>query len=494
MILKANNMYKSFGPTKALNNITFEIGYGEIHGLIGENGSGKSTISSIIAGAQKTDKGIMYFEGKEYIPQDILDANNHAINMIVQEQGTVNDITVAANIFAGKENLFSKRKILSVKNMNQAAQEILNTIGVSHINPRSLVNGLSFEDRKLLEVARAMFNKPKLLIIDETTTALGKEGRDIIYKIIQDMKEQGNSVIFISHDIEELISVCDVVTILRDGISTGKLYKEEMKPNKMKQLMIGREIAENFYRTDYTATSDEKIAIKVDNVAYGILEDISLELKKGEILGIGGLTECGMHDLGKIMFGIKKPEKGTVINDDGIVIDSPSKAIELGIGYVSKDRDEEALMTAGSIKDNICLPSLDKLTKLGWITRKREEALVNKWKDRLSIKMNSINQYCMYLSGGNKQKVSIAKWLARESDIFIFDCPTRGIDIGVKSDIYDLMMELKDAGKAILMISEELPELIGMSDRIIILKDGKIVKRLDRSKDIKESTVIDYMI
>ncbi|AZO96273.1 sugar ABC transporter ATP-binding protein [Halocella sp. SP3-1] len=494
IILKVDNIYKSFGPTKALTNVSTEVRYGEIHGLIGENGSGKSTLSSIIVGAQNADSGEMYFDGKYYEPKDILDANNNQINMIVQEQGTVKDVTVMANVFVGKESLFSKFGILNLDKMYRETKKILDSIGVNHIDPKAMINSLSFEDRKLVEIARAMYNRPKLLIVDETTTVLDKKGRDILYDIMDDMRSKGKSIIFISHDIDELIAMCDAVTILRDGNITGRLSKKKMEANKIKQLMIGREISDNFYRQDSEGTSSDEIAIEVNDVSYGVLKNVFLKLNKGEILGIGGLTQSGMHELGKIMFGLIKPYTGDVKVGDSVDITTPHKAIDNKIGYVSKNRDTEALMTAASIKDNICLPSLDKLEKWGIIGKNVEKKLVNTWTNKLSIKMSSISQFCMYLSGGNKQKVSIAKWLANGSEIMIVDCPTRGIDVGVKSDIYDLMYDLKTQNKSILMISEELPELIGMSDRIIIFKDGQISGEFVRNEELKESDLINYMI
>lgn len=494
VILKVDHVYKTFGPTKALVNVSLQVKYGEIHGLIGENGSGKSTLSSIIAGAQKADSGTMVLDGVEYKPSNPLEAKENRISMIVQEQGTVGSVTVAANVFIGMEHLFTRFGVLNVKMLYTETKRILDYIGASHIKPDMLIDTLSFEDRKLVEIARAMYSKPKLLIIDETTTALAKRGRDILYSMMNKLRSDGMSVLFISHDIDELIALCDSVTVLRDGNITGVLDKSEMEPGRMKQLMVGREIGENFYRPDYECSYSDEVVLQSSEVSYGVIKDISVKLHKGEILGIGGLTDCGMHQFGKLLFGLMKPEKGCISTGDGKIVNNPKKAINYKIGYISKNRDKEALMTAGSIKDNICLPSLDKIKKLGIITRKAEKDFTSQWVKKLSVKMSSIDQYCMYLSGGNKQKVSIAKWLANDSEILILDCPTRGIDVGVKASIYSLMSELKSQGKAIIIISEELPELIGMSDRILILKSGRISAEFKRSKDLSEAEIIQYMI
>ena len=494
VVLKAEHISKSFGPTKALQDVNFEIRQGEVVGLIGENGSGKSTFSTIVAGIQKQDSGNLYLNGELYQPKDINDAIAHGVSMVVQEQGTLDNISVAANIFAGKEDEFSKYGFMNIKKMNETAKKQLENIGIGNIDPAQLVNYLSFEERKLLEIARAEYTNPQLLIIDETTTALGKDGRDVLYGLINQLRDDNKTVLFISHDIEELMNICDSIIVLRDGQYIGALSKEEMDINTLRKMMVGREVAESLYRTDYDGRLTDEVALRCEHIKYGLLQNISLEVHKGEILGIGGLTDCGMHELGKILFGIVTPDYGKVILKDGTEIHDPATSIKKKIGYVSKNRDTEALMSASSVRDNICMPNLNTLAKNGLISPKDENEMVNKWAKVLGIKMRDPSQFVMYLSGGNKQKVSMAKWLASDADIYIFDCPTRGIDIGVKSDIYDLMSQLKKDNKAILMISEELPELIGMSDRILVMKDGDVKGEFLRDKDITEHTLIEYMI
>jgi ribose transport system ATP-binding protein len=494
VLLKTQNIFKSFGPTKALTDVSIAIKHGEIHGLIGENGSGKSTLSSIIAGARKLDSGFMYLEDREYGPSSVVEAASNSVSMVLQELGTIGMISVAANVFIGKENLFTHYGILNVRRMYQATSKILASIGASHIQPNVMIDSLTFEERKLVEIARAMYSNPKLFIVDETTTALTIKGREILYAIMRKLRENGQSVLFISHDINEVMQLCDSLTILKDGCITAKLGKSEFESNQIKQLMVGREIAENFYRADYEGSHQTEVTLQADNISYGILKNISFELHKGEILGVGGLTDCGMHDLGKIMFGLIKPDQGSVRTGKGAVLDSAISAIDNGVGYVSKNRDKEALMLLGSIKDNICLPSLGLLKRFGLILKKAEKKFVAQWVDALQIKVNSLDQFCLSLSGGNKQKVVLAKWLGKDSEVLILDCPTRGIDIGVKTAIYKLMTELKSKGKAILMISEELPELIGMSDRIMILKDGVLTGEYQRSKDLSEAELIKNMI
>lgn len=495
-ILQVNGIYKSFGVVKALKDVSISFLPGEIHGLIGENGSGKSTLSSIISGIYSCNQGEMILDGKVYKPMSIMDGERHGICMIVQEMGTIGGITVAANVFAGKEELFSRLGIVNRKAMNRAAQEALDKIGASYIKAENKIDEESFENRKIVEIARAMFNDVKVLIIDETTTALSQKGRELIYQIMDRLKDENKVVIFISHDLDELTEHCNTVTVLRDGVYIKTLHGEEIQPDVMRQLMIGREVQDNYYRDDYDDYRGGEDVITVENVCTeGGLQNVSFSLKKGEILGIGGLTDSGMHDLGRTVFGLEKCEKGSVyLSSSSEKIQSPQKAIRHKIGYVSKNRDKESILNQSNIMDNICLPSYDKIKQGIYIAPKAEKNLAEQESNVLKIKMSSLKQLCGQLSGGNKQKVALAKWLGNDSDILILDCPTRGIDVGVKAAIYKLMDDYRKEGKSILMISEELPELIGMSDRILILKDGMISKEFDRSRDLTESEAIKYMI
>lgn len=494
LLLRTKVIVKEFGPTVALNRVSLELERGCIHGLIGENGSGKSTLASIIAGVQQATSGKMFLNGDSYNPQSTIDANNHKVCMIVQEQGTFANMSVAANIFIGKENLFFDHGLINVRKMTSEARKMLDRIGAVHINEKAIAGTLVLEDRKLIEIARAMYTEPDILIVDESTTALSKKGREMLYGIIRDMKKNKKSVIFISHDIEEVMEICDSVSVLRDGHYVDKVEKSGFSENRIKTLMVGREIKGHFYRSDYTATHSKKIALQFENVAGSGVSGIDLVLHAGEILGIGGLTDCGMHTLGKIGFGLINPDIGRVIHGKGTLVKNPRSAMKSGMGYISKDRDRESLITASSIKDNICLPSLSKLSKGGVIPKSDERKFAEKWAGRLEVKMNGVDQYVMYLSGGNKQKVAIAKWLGFHAQTLILDCPTRGIDIGVKQGIYELMLDLKQQGCAILMISEELPELIGMCDRVVIMKRGKITGEFERSETLSENELIHHMI
>lgn len=495
VVLKIRNISKKFGLTSALKNVSFNLEKGEIIGLIGENGSGKSTLSSIISGVHTATEGSLELEGKTYKPINIIDAQKHGISMITQEMGTISGIKVADNIFLGKEEMFTHLGIINRNKMYKEAKKALSNVGIEDIDPKAPINKYSLEDRKLIEVVSALYIDPKIFIIDETTTALSQRGRDIIYRIIKEYKEKNRTVVFISHDLEELMEICTRMIVLRDGELIAELKKEEFQEDIIKELMVGRKITGEYYRSDYDGSISKDVVLNVKNIYLGdSVKGVSFELHKGEILGIGGLTDCGMHDLGKALFGNLKPIYGEIILKNGKKITNEGQAIKNKLGYVSKNRDKEALILSASIVDNLILPSLPKISKLGLITRTRERLFAKKQAEYLSIKFRDIYQDVKDLSGGNKQKVVFGKWLGNESEIFILDCPTRGIDIGVKAFMYQLMYRLKKEGKSIVMISEELPELIGMSDRIIIMKNGKIQNYFSRNPDLSETSLIKDMV
>ena len=302
-ILTVSEIDKSFGPTHALDHVTVELKTGEIRALIGENGSGKSTLSSVIVGVLQPDSGSMTLNGQPYKPHTMLDASENKIAMIVQEMATINNISVAANIFAGKETRFRKNGLINKRAMNAAAKKALEAIGITDIDPATNISKISFEERKMVEMARAFNEEPNILIVDETTTALTQKGRDVLYKLIQGMKNEGKSVLFISHDMNEVMEQCDSVTVMRDGKMIQTLTKEEMNIDAIRFLMIGRDINGSMYREDMKATKQDEVALKFEDVcSEDTVRHVSFELHNGEILGFGGLTECGMHELGKVAF------------------------------------------------------------------------------------------------------------------------------------------------------------------------------------------------
>ena len=401
-ILKITDVHKAFGPVIALRGVSFEVHRGEISGLIGENGSGKSTVTSIVAGMQKKDSGEMFFKGGKWEPSSMIDAQRKGVSMILQEMNTIPGVTVAENLFAGKEDQFSKFGFVNRHRMAAAAQERLDSFGLSNIRARDPIDKYGFEERKLIELVRCVGDGTELLVVDETTTALSYNGRLLLYDLIGKMASQGKAVIFISHDLDEIMRVCSAVTVLRDGEIVGHLEKEEYEAARIRFMMVGREIGDAYYREDFTPSHKDEIVLDMRNVSFGNINDFSMQVHAGEIVGIGGLSGCGMHDIGRLAFGIEKPKSGG-LTVHGQKIDGCGDAIEKGASYISKNRDQEALILAGSIGDNIVLPSLKRLTqKLMFISPFKEKKLAKAQVDALAIKCHSVRQYVDTLSGGQQ--------------------------------------------------------------------------------------------
>ncbi len=507
LFLETKGLTKHFGEVLAVNHVDMQIFSGEIRGLIGENGSGKSTISSMISGLHTVSSGEMLLKGNPYHPSGALDARRHAIVMIVQEVGTIDGLSVAENIFLGEERQFRKGGFIDRNAMIREADQALAAIGAEHIHAADPIGRYSFEDRKLVEIARGLWYQPELFIVDETTTALSHEGRTKIHEIMRNLKEQGKAVLFISHDLPELMEICDTLTVLRDGELITNITKEDFNENYIKQAMVGRVIEGDYYRSDFDPSCGEMVMLKAKNITGDGLKHVDLELHEGEIVGVGGLSGSGMHELGKVLFGMGHLTEGKVEawlpegkegrkqrNAGYTEIHSIADAFRANIGYISKDRDKETLILPASIQDNLTISALNELGPRGVILPSAERSFAETQRETFNIKCSSVNQPVKELSGGNKQKVSFAKWIGKGSRILIFDSPTRGVDVGVKTTMYQLLYRLKKEGYAILIISEELPELIGMSDRILILKDGSVMKEFVRSKDLTDSAVIEYMI
>jgi len=494
--LEVKNLCKSFGITKAVKNVSFNINKGEVHALIGENGSGKSTLTNMLTGIYSIDSGIFVLDGEEIHPKNQVDANNHGVSIIVQELGTLSGLTVAENIFLGHEEKFVKCGIKNTKQMIKEANELLHSYGFDRIKAQRMIDDYNFEDRKLVEIVKATYFDPKIVVIDETTTALSQEGRNELYKVMDKIREKGNTIIFISHDLQEILDRSDTITILRDGVYIDTVKSKDVSEEDLKRLMVGREVTGDYYRSDYGSKVSDEVVLSVKDVSVpGLLNKLDFELHKGEILGFGGLSESGMHEVGKAIFGASYDRTGSVKLSDGTEINDIPTAIQHSIAYTSKDRDNESVVLNQSIMDNICLPSLDELAdKRHMLSDKKLRDFADKFAKDMSVKMVNVDQFVSDLSGGNKQKVVLARWIGKDSDIVVLDSPTRGIDIKVKQDIYQLMDKMRKAGKSIIMISEELMELIGMCDRIIIMKDGMINGQIERSETLDENNLITMMV
>lgn len=495
IILKAEHIDKSFGVTHAVRDVSLDFYEGEIHGLIGENGSGKSTFCSMLTGIYPIGSGRFVLDGKELHVKNQVEANREGVSIIVQEMGTLSGLTVAENIFLGNENRFVKAGIKNGSAMNREAQKYLNEYGFSNIHAEDIIDNYDFEDRKLIEIVKATYFSPKIVVIDETTTTLGQSGRQELYKHMKRIRDEGNTVIFISHDLEEVLSLSDTISVLRDGALIDTVQAKDVNEDELKRLMVGRELGNRYYRTDYGEPVSDEVVLSVKNISVpGQIQNISFELHRGEILGIGGLSECGMHEVGKSVFGASYDRTGEVTLADGTQINSIPTAISHRIAYVSKDRDNESLVISDTIRDNICLPSLGELSHRGLLSGKDMRTFAEKYASLISVKMTDVGQFVSDLSGGNKQKVALARWIGKDSDVIVLDSPTRGIDVKVKADIYALMSDMKQQGKSIIMISEEILELLGMSDRILVMKDGEVNGEFQRSPDLTEEDFIAKMV
>ncbi|MBR5338154.1 MAG: sugar ABC transporter ATP-binding protein [Lachnospiraceae bacterium] len=494
--LQIKNLCKSFGITRAVQDVSFDIMKGEVHALIGENGSGKSTLTNCLTGIYSKDSGQFILDGKEINPRNQVEANDEGVSIIVQELGTLDSLTVAENIFLGHENKFVKFGIKNTAAMNSQANDLLKQYGFDRIKASEMVDSYNFEDRKLVEIVKATYFNPKIVVVDETTTALSQEGREELYKHINRIREEGNTVIFISHDLQEVLRMSDSITVLRDGVYIDTVKSADVNEDDLKKLMVGREVSGSYYRADYgEAVSDEVVLTAKGVTVPGLIQDISFELHKGEILGFGGLSESGMHEVGKAVFGASFDREGSVTLSDGTGIKDIPTAIAHSMAYTSKDRDNESVVMNQGIGDNICLPSLDSISnKAGILMSKKMKEFAGKHAATMSVKMVNTDQFVSDLSGGNKQKVVLARWIGKDSDILVLDSPTRGIDIKVKQDIYQLMDRMRKEGKSIIMISEEMAELIGMCDRILIMKDGRINAELMRDPNMDENKLIEQMV
>jgi ribose transport system ATP-binding protein len=493
ILLHAEKIDKRFGPTHAVDHVSLDFKRGEIHALIGENGSGKSTFTNMLTGILPIGEGTFTLDGEEVAPKNQVDANHHGIAIVVQEMGTLSGLSVAENLFLGDEDQFMSKGIKNTAAMNKKAQELLDSYGLDHIKATSSIDNYDFEDRKLVEIVKSTWFDPKILVVDETTTALSQSGREQLFKCMMHVRELGHCVIFISHDLEEVLTMSDTISILRDGQFIKTVIKDDVTQDDLKTLMVGREMSDHYYRTDYGESLASDVAVSVKDVSVpDELEDISFDLHRGEILGIGGLSECGMHEVGKAIFGASYNRTGSVTLADGTEVNDINTAINSSIAYASKDRDNESLLINDTIQDNITLPSMRDMGHV--LSDKKLKSFATEYANLMSTKMVGVSQFVSALSGGNTQKVVLARWLGKQSDILVLDSPTRGIDIKVKADIYDLLDKMRKEGKAILVISEEIMELIGMCDRIYVMKDGKINGELDRSPELTEQDVIAKMV
>jgi len=496
-ILEVKGLNKYFGPTHANVDIDFTIKRGEIKGLIGENGSGKSTLISQIAGIYRYDSGSMTLNGEPYAPHSPKDANREKIAMVMQELGVVGTLPAGVNVFLGRTQQFTKAGFVNLKEVYAAAEKIFTQWDLPMPPLHQLAEGMMVETRKMIELARALSIDPDLLLLDEITQSLSMNNRDRLYGLIGKLKGMGRSVLVITHDVDELIEITDTITVLRDGAVVGEADSRRTTADEIKRMMVGRSMSGEYYREDQAPDYREKVMLTVRDMAVpGEIEDVSFELHEGEILGFCGLSDSGIHSVGKAVYGLSRLSSGSVRMEYADKdVKTAEQALATGAAYVPKDRDSEALMIHASVLDNICLPSVEELEgKVMYLAPGKLRALTNEMVEKFSVRTTGVHQTMDALSGGNKQKINLGRWLAKDLKLLILDCPTRGVDVGVKAYIYSLMKEAKKNGIATLLISDELTEVLGMADRLMVMKDGRITKVIRRDENFTEQSVIGAMI
>lgn len=472
-VVEMTGIKKVFPGVRALSNVNFTLKQGEVNVLLGENGAGKSTLIKILSGVHKKDGGSIYINGKETEINSPHHAQNLGISTIYQEFNVVPDLSIAENIFLGRQP--TKDKVLQLvdwKKMYKEAEELLHSLELD-IDSRNKVRDLGVAEKQMVEIAKALSVKSKVLILDEPTAVLTAREIEKLFAVINNLKSQGVGIIYISHRLEEIQHIGDSVTVLRDGTLVGTIPAEKADIDTLIRMMVGRELKDKFPQREIEVGEE---ALRVEGLSRGnVLKDISFSLRKGEILGIAGLVGAGRTELGRAIFGADRISSGQLyIGGEKVQVKSPRDAIGKKICYLPEERKTNGLVLSMSVKDNITLASLGNICN-GQIIRLREEKkTAEEFVNKLKVKTPDIERNVVYLSGGNQQKVVIAKWLCAKSDIFIFDEPTRGIDVGAKFEVYQLMNELVRHGAGIIMISSELPEVLGMSDRVIVMRKGEI--------------------
>lgn len=500
-VLSVRNVKKRFAGITALDDVTLDFYPAEVHCVVGENGAGKSTLMKIIAGVYERDAGDIYYSGRKLHVRSMTEARNVGTAILFQEPGIVSSLTVAENIFLNQEKKFSVAGLVSTRLRNRAAEELLRQVGSDHISVRSQVSALPYEQWKLVELARAISSSNlRVLIVDEATAALGQDGQRMLFEQIRALKSKGVAILFVSHRLKEIFEIGDRITVMKDGKIVKTMPVSETTIDELPRLMVGRDVREYYNRKDNGNDDGDKheVLLRVKNLSVaGELSDVNLTLHRGEILGIAGLVGSGIHVLGRALFGLVHYSGHLEVQGKAFYSMTPERAIALGIGFVPRERDKEGLILVHSLQDNIALPNLSHLrprTLPFLVSDNKKQALSEKYRGELSIRAPSVKVTCNALSGGNRQKVVLGKWLARNVAILIMACPTRGIDVGAKAEIYRLTESLREQGRGIIMISEELPELLGMSDRIVVIKENRIAKIFDRTEKPTEEDIAVHML
>ena len=483
-MIEMTGISKAFNGNNVLTDVEFSIRKGEIHALMGENGAGKSTLMKILTGIYARDSGEVKVKGELVDFKNPKEAERAGIAVIHQELNILPDLTVAENLFLGNEKTFGKSGILKTREMNRDAKKILAELGLT-IDVKTVARELSVGKQQIIEIAKAMSSNAEVIVMDEPTAALTDREIETLFQTIRALQATGVSFVYISHRMEEIFALCDRITILRDGHFVGVRDIKATSFDEIVQMMVGRELGERFPER-HAVIGDVKLAVN-GLTRKDHFNDVSFTLHKGEILGIAGLMGAGRTEVFQTLFGYKKLSAGEIMIDGKAVsIQSPIQAKKLGIGYVTEDRKSEGLITEFTVRENMSLTNFEQVSTKGIIQSNEELKLYDSMVQRLGVRTSGPEQAVKSLSGGNQQKVVIAKWLGIEPAILLLDEPTRGVDVGAKKEIYSIINKLAERGVAILMISSELPEILGMTDRVLVMHEGKLTAELQKAEMTQE--------
>lgn len=482
VLLEMKEISKEFPGVKALDHVSIQVKQSEILALLGENGAGKSTLMKVLAGVHQPSNGDIYINGQLVTIQGPKHSQNLGISIIYQEFNLIPYMSVAENIFIGREPRKLKG-ILDRKLIKQETRKWLDRVGLTKVSPDAQIADLSVAEQQLVEIAKALSCDSKIIIMDEPTAALNDEETNKLLSIMKDLKQQGMGIIFITHRLEEVQTVADNIAVLRDGRYIGGASIKDVTKDDMITMMVGRELTDLFPEKP---ESNGQVCLEVKGVTVpGTLTDINFTVKKGEILGIAGLMGSGRTELTKAIYGMYSKMTGTV-KVDSVLIKNPRSAIDAGIALVTDDRKQEGLVLGLSVYENILLPTYRKISRFGILQKRKKDEIVNQWIKDLKIKVHDPNVEVRTLSGGNQQKVVLAKWLQMNPKLLILNEPTRGIDVGAKAEIYQIMKKLTEEGISIIMISSEMPELLGMSNRLLVMNEGRITAELNQEEASQE--------
>lgn len=483
MHIKMENIWKSFGTNSVLEGVDVDIKPGTVHALMGENGAGKSTLMNILTGLHKKDKGKIFVDGKEINYTNINESEDDGIYFIHQEINDYPEMTVLQNIFVANE-ITTKLGFLDNQKMKEKAESVFKTLGID-ISLDSKIKDLSVGQRQLIEIAKVLMKDAKFIVMDEPSASLMTEEIERLFKIIKDLKAKGVTVVYISHRMEEIFEICDYITVMRDGKSVDTKVVSESNYDEVVRKMVGREITD--YYPEKTNEIKDTIFEAKNLESNGVFKNINFHVKEGEILGFSGLMGSGRTEIMRAVFGLDPLDGGEIIlKGEKLNIKGPKDSISKGIGFITEDRKDEGLILDESINDNIILPVISQFAKNHIINDSEVHDLVDMLVNRLKIKSESRNDPASSLSGGNQQKVVLAKWITISPQVLILDEPTRGVDVGAKREIYTLINELAEKGVAIIVVSSDLPELLGISDRIMVVHEGKITGELSREEATQE--------